>query len=86
MFCRTQYKRQCQTVNDVEKKCQQVFENECHSVPEQSCVNVPRTVQGTVHDEQCSTVQDQECTTRFEKKLLLLALFVALEALFLKLS
>ena len=43
-------KTECQTANDVEKQCQQVFEDECYSVPEQSCVNV----------------QDQECTTRFD--------------------
>ena len=28
-------KTECQTTNDVEKQCQQVFKDECHSVPEQ---------------------------------------------------
>ena len=41
---RSVQKTECQTANDVEKQCQQVFEDKCHNVPEQSCVNLPRTV------------------------------------------
>ena len=32
--CSLQFKKDCQTANDIEKKCQQEFKEECHSVPE----------------------------------------------------
>merc|ERR1719154_642714 len=41
--CSLQYKKDCQTANDIEKRCQQEFQEECHSVPEVKCVNLPRT-------------------------------------------
>merc|ERR1719317_1254425 len=44
--CSIQYRKDCQTANDIEKRCQQEFAEECHSVPEVKCVNLPRTVLG----------------------------------------
>ena len=65
--CSLQYKKDCQTATDIEKRCQQEFKEECHSVPELKCVNLPRTVQETIHEEECSTEFDQECSTRFPR-------------------
>merc|ERR1739838_823367 len=48
--CSLQYKKDCQTANDIQKQCRQDFAEECHSVPEVKCVN-PRTVQETIHEE-----------------------------------
>ena len=66
--CSLQYKKDCQTANDIEKRCQQEFKEECHSVPEVKCVNLPRTVQETIHEEECSNEFDQECSTRYEQQ------------------
>ena len=62
--CSLQYRKDCQTANDIEKRCQQEYKEECNNVPEVKCVNVPRTVQETIHEEECSTEFDQECNTR----------------------
>merc|ERR1711910_288787 len=32
--CSLQYRKDCQTANDIEKRCQQEFQEECNNVPE----------------------------------------------------
>merc|ERR1712066_1123252 len=37
--CSLQYRKDCQTANDIEKRCQQEYKEECNNVPEVKCVN-----------------------------------------------
>merc|ERR1712121_367494 len=68
MVCSFHYKKDCDTVNDVQKQCTQITDEECYNAAKLQCVSLPKNVQETVHEEQCTTEYDKECSTRYENK------------------
>merc|ERR1712126_398263 len=55
MVCSFHYKKDCDTVNDVQKQCTQITDEECYNAAKLQCVSLPKNVQETVHEEQCTT-------------------------------
>merc|ERR1719433_117993 len=51
--CSLQYRKDCQTANDIQKQWRQEFAEECHNVPEAKCV--------VVNERKCETVEDEVC-------------------------